>query len=399
MSDNKNLPQKKTIRAWLCEKTNHLLVLPIKRWRRNNDAYLDELIVWADENKITDGVERDSFPRDKQAILALTELHLWSYDFTNLPESIGKLTNLTKLMLFSNELTRLPESIGKLTGLTYLNLMGNELFILPESIGELINLVELNLTCKLTKLPESIGKLTNLTLLELGGNQLAELPKSISELTNLIELDLSYNQLTELPESIGKLTNLTKLDLRENPIKTLPLALSHLRSITYFSQNNHQEVMTPKEKGDAFENYIIGKFDRKFFKLKDMRSDKGANGFYPESNKYPDLLLEYKPTSSLFAVECKWRMNWWEKNDGKENIDWAGGDKKIENYNQYSINNNVPVFVTIGVGGEPNNPSELFVVPLNALKYRYADKNYLSNFVKKEKARNFFFDSNQVTLK
>lgn len=156
---------------------------------------------------------------------------------------------------------------------------------------------------------------------------------------------------------------------------------------------------TFKEKGDAFENYVIGKFDRRFFRLKDMRSDKGANGFYPESNKYPDLVLEYKPASSSFAVECKWRSNWRTKNDGKENIDWAGGDKKLQNYNDYAANNNIPVFVVIGIGGEPDNPNELFVAPLKALKYRYVDKSYLSNFTKKDKARNFFFDVNQVTLK
>ncbi len=156
---------------------------------------------------------------------------------------------------------------------------------------------------------------------------------------------------------------------------------------------------TAKEKGDAFENYVIGKFDRRFFRLKDMRSDKGSNGFYPESNKYPDLVLEYKPASSSFAVECKWRSYWHIKNDGKENINWAGGDKKLQNYNDYSMKNNIPVFVIIGIGGEPDNPDELFVVPLSALKYSYADKHYLCDFIKKDKGKNFFFDVNRVTLK
>ncbi len=137
------------------------------------------------------------------------------------------------------------------------------------------------------------------------------------------------------------------------------------------------QEQTPKDKGDAFENYIIGKFDRKFFALRDMRSDKGIKGFYPESNKYPDLVLEYKPASASFAVECKWRGKWWQRKDGKDSIDWAGGDGKIENYNDYSEKNNMPVFVAIGVGGEPDNPAELFVVPLKALKYRYAERIYI----------------------
>ncbi|CAK8715127.1 MAG: hypothetical protein CDV28_12831 [Candidatus Electronema aureum] len=51
-----------------------------------------------------------------------------------------------------------------------------------------------------------------------------------------------------------------------------------------------EEQKNAKEKGDAFENYVISKFDRNFFRLKDMRSDKGIKGFYPESNNYPDLV-------------------------------------------------------------------------------------------------------------
>jgi hypothetical protein len=159
------------------------------------------------------------------------------------------------------------------------------------------------------------------------------------------------------------------------------------------------EKDSSKQKGDLFENYIIGKFDKRYFTLKDMRSDKGIDGFYPESNQYPDLLLEYRPSASLFAVECKWRQNWWIRNGNKEEIDWAGGDKKIENYNSYSNKNAVPVFVVIGISGEPNNPKEIFVVPLKALKYRYVEKSYLKKFEKKDTTKNFFFDSKKIVLK
>lgn len=158
-----------------------------------------------------------------------------------------------------------------------------------------------------------------------------------------------------------------------------------------------EEEKTAKEKGDAFENYVVSKFDRKFFRLKDMRSDKGSNGFYPESNKYPDLVLEYKPSTFSFAVECKWRADWWKRGDGEESIDWAGGDKKIQNYNEYAEKNNIPVFVVIGLGGEPDKPEKLFVAPLNALKYRYAKKSYLEKFLKKDS--NFFFDHKRIILR
>jgi len=158
-----------------------------------------------------------------------------------------------------------------------------------------------------------------------------------------------------------------------------------------------EEEKTAKEKGDAFEHYVISKFDRNFFRLKDMRSDKGVKGFYPESNKYPDLVLEYKPSSSQFAVECKWRAGWWRREGGEESIDWAGGDKKIQNYNEYAEKNNIPVFVVIGLGGEPDKPEKLFVAPLNALKYRYAKRAYLEKFLKNDS--NFFFDHKRMTLR
>lgn len=157
------------------------------------------------------------------------------------------------------------------------------------------------------------------------------------------------------------------------------------------------EKPSSKEKGDSFENYVISKFSRKFFGLKDMRSDKGIKGFYPESNQYPDLLFEYKPSSVQFAVECKWRAEWWKRDDGEKSIDWAGGDKKIQNYNEYAEKNNVPVFVAIGVGGTPDKPDKVFIAPLNALKYRYAKRSYLEKFIKKN--FDFFFDPRRLILR
>ena len=60
--------------------------------------------------------------------------------------------------------------------------------------------------------------------------------------------------------------------------------MGFLQSILQLFSGNRGAADTPpqgdssKEKGDAFEKYIIKKFDRKFFTLKDMRSDKGAEG-------------------------------------------------------------------------------------------------------------------------
>src|SRR5688572_10135937 len=100
-----------------------------------------------------------------------TELDLSSMELTELPESIGQLTQLKKLDLGwnyidekqKNQLTALPEALGKLTQLQTLNLSQNQLTDLPESLGQLMQLQELDLTDnKLIITPNILTKLTNL---------------------------------------------------------------------------------------------------------------------------------------------------------------------------------------------------------------------------------------------
>ena len=212
MTDNKNLPKIIENSGLALHKTRNLLsitdkILASKTLAVIDDAWLDELIAWADENELSE----DKFSRNKQAILKMSELCLsWSF-LTKIPVSFGNMTNLRCLDLNCNTLTEIPDSI--------------------------VNLMNLDLGYNdLTEIPKSIGKMNNLKKLYLYNNLLSEIPEFIGNLTNLTQLDLRYNQLTELPESISKLTNLEYLDLSGNPLKSLPPELSHLNSITHFSK-------------------------------------------------------------------------------------------------------------------------------------------------------------------
>jgi hypothetical protein len=159
------------------------------------------------------------------------ELIIIGMGLTELPESLGRLTQLKDLALGLNQLTALPEWLGRLTQLQKLYLFQNQLTVLPEWLGRLTQLQRLDLSYnQLTALPESLGRLTQLKTLDFSGDQLTVLPESLGKLTQLQELNLSGNRLTALPESLGELTQLQTLYLGRNQLTELPKSLSELAS-------------------------------------------------------------------------------------------------------------------------------------------------------------------------
>lgn len=127
-------------------------------------------------------------------------------------------SGVKQLNLGFMELTELPESLGQLSQLQSLDLSNNQLTTLPESLGQLSQLQSLYLYAnQLTTLPECLGQLSQLQELDLSNNQITILPESLGQLSRLQELELSNNQLTTLPVSLKKLSALNRLFLHDNP--------------------------------------------------------------------------------------------------------------------------------------------------------------------------------------
>ncbi|MGE5655985.1 MAG: COR domain-containing protein [Actinomycetota bacterium] len=176
-----------------------------------------------------------------------TELDLRGLKLTEVPESIGQLTNLQKLDLGSgywdnskNQLKELPEAIASLTELQQLDLSNNQLKELPEALASLTELQKIDLSNnQLRELPEALANLTQLQWLDLSYNQLMEVPEALANLTQLQWLDLSRNRLRELPEALANLTQLQTLDLTQNQLTSLPECLKQLIQLQelYISQN------------------------------------------------------------------------------------------------------------------------------------------------------------------
>jgi len=133
------------------------------------------------------------------------------------------------------------------------------------------------------------------------------------------------------------------------------------------------EGLSDKEKGDLFEDYVI-QYVAKATKSMDLRgknADYHHKGVSGKENMEPDL--KFSLNGIDFAIECKWRSRFI---NGK--IDWAKG-YQVNNYNKYQTEHKEPVFIAIGIGGEPDRPSSFYFLPLDRLTKTYATKGYIKD--------------------
>ncbi|MDI9868590.1 hypothetical protein [Flectobacillus roseus] len=150
------------------------------------------------------------------------------------------------------------------------------------------------------------------------------------------------------------------------------------------------------EKGEAFEKYVVQKFSRNLFKVKEWRGDKFVNGQYAETTTYPDLTLEFnfRDVTQTFAVECKYRSDYY-----RDGIEWCK-PYQLENYRHYAQRFRMPVFVVIGVGYSPYEPDELYVIPLKALHQTFVSRSFLKHYQKYNfQESNFYFDPQSLSLR
>lgn len=183
-----------------------------------------------------------------------------------------------------------------------------------------------------------------------------------------------------------------------SPLKSIDSVSTNIESISTNipskpnskSSDNYEEN---KLKGDSFEKYVVQRFNQKFFSIMEWRSDKYVNGVYAVSNHFPDLEVLFKAGNikDSFAIECKWRKSFFNNE-----IEWAR-DYQIKNYKKYAREVAVPVFIVIGIGGEPDNPDEIFIVPLDSVKNNVFTKSQLLQF--KTYRKSFYWDEKEKALK
>jgi hypothetical protein len=148
------------------------------------------------------------------------------------------------------------------------------------------------------------------------------------------------------------------------------------------------------EEGRLFEQFVIHLFNEDNFKLDKWRkSEKLEERALLEDCNNPDLELVFgRYRKYRFAVECKWR-----KRFVRGKITWAE-DFQIWSYLAFQNQFQMPVFIAIGIGGEPSNPEKLFVTPLGNIEMYQEVYEFDLIPYRKRPASKFFYDIVQGRL-
>lgn len=151
-------------------------------------------------------------------------------------------------------------------------------------------------------------------------------------------------------------------------------------------------VQSNVQKGQAFEEYVISKFDfsRKSLTLL-SRADNSTSATKPDL----DIRLTAGGKEYRFAAECVWRQNM-----PQESLDWCK-EEKIEILKNYEKKKKAKVFIVVGIGGTPRKPAQLFIIPLDERPYANIYASVLQKYKVSTMDGKFFYETstNKLTIK
>lgn len=162
-----------------------------------------------------------------------------------------------------------------------------------------------------------------------------------------------------------------------------------------------KQVDPSKEKGNAFEKFIVERFNKRYFKLTFWAGDKFHKGQYDGHACKPDLhyTFKLKEKEVKFAVECKFRSKWIvNESNEPQGVIWAKNQDKVQGYHDFSTQFGIPVFVALGIGGQADAPEEVYLIPLDKLTKPFVSVQQLEEFKRKKADGTFFFNADTLTF-
>lgn len=246
---------------------------------------------------------------------------------------------------------------------------------------------QLNLGNKLARPSGNKGIYITLVILLLAGLTIHQFRKKAKKEANEWEI---FKEQYKAPEtSEKKITDIpvTEMPYDENMAETIKeTVLKELK--------NHFPVDSPQQKGLLFEKFIVEKFNKDYFQLYEWRSDKFHGGIYAASSSLPDLEYNFKTSrhNLKIAVECKWRAKFI---NNKVEI---ASEKNMENYWRYMVDRQIPVFIVLGIGGKPEAPEELYIIPLDGIPDRILHRKQLNEYQRYHGKGDFFYNADAGIL-
>jgi hypothetical protein len=210
-----------------------------------------------------------------------------------------------------------------------------------------------------------------------------------NELNKVIEMAIADGVLTlNEKKLIKQITTEKELDYNEI-IKNVEKQISELKI------DSETELIDYNEKnGYDFEKFIVQKFNKKYFHIKEWAGDKYVNGIYADTTPQPDIQLEFsfKQETGDFSVECKWRQKLY-----KNGVEFATTEQ-LKRYRSFEKKQKNPVFIAIGIGGKAISPKQLYIIPLQEIDNNFIPIKELKKYEKKVNS-DFFFDNEKKELK
>ncbi len=148
--------------------------------------------------------------------------------------------------------------------------------------------------------------------------------------------------------------------------------------------DEEEPVLTNKEKGNQFEDYIANCFKNRniFTVLEWHQGITSSEGVYGIDSLNPDFKIRHKfrPNFNVvYWIECKYRSA----------APIIFNEYQLKRYHKIQHDTHLKIIIVIGIGGISNSPEEVFVVPLDAIS---------SNVMSSEQLKTFKLANPQVTF-
>ncbi|MDE5877330.1 MAG: hypothetical protein K2H47_07540 [Muribaculaceae bacterium] len=136
-----------------------------------------------------------------------------------------------------------------------------------------------------------------------------------------------------------------------------------------------EPVLTNKEKGNQFENYVANCFKNRniFSVLEWHQGPTSSEGVYGINCLNPDFKIRHKFRDNfnvVYWVECKYRS--------APTIIF--NEYQLKRYYKIQHDTHLKVIMVIGTGGTPDSPEEVFVVPLDVISSNVMSAEQLKTF-------------------